>query len=172
MNDTIIVVIKETETVIVCAPGPQGIPGPGIPMGGTTGQGLIKNSSTNFDTGWGIPGLNIASEWTKQQHYPVSELSINGDNSIDWDWDTQPEAFVNLPNSDSYSLNLPSNRQPGVRTLRVYQDSTGAGILSFDRDYILDAALSSFSFGANTFADLYFKDDGNYVTVFGSEFTL
>lgn len=32
--------------------GPQGIPGPGVVTGGTTGQYLAKLSDANFDTGW------------------------------------------------------------------------------------------------------------------------
>lgn len=32
--------------------GTQGTQGPGVPTGGTTGQALIKNSGTNYDTGW------------------------------------------------------------------------------------------------------------------------
>ncbi len=32
--------------------GPQGPPGQGVPTGGTTGQALVKASSTNFDTNW------------------------------------------------------------------------------------------------------------------------
>jgi hypothetical protein len=32
--------------------GPQGPAGPGVPMGGTSGQILAKNSSTNYDTLW------------------------------------------------------------------------------------------------------------------------
>ncbi len=32
--------------------GPQGDPGEGVPVGGTTGQILMKNSATNYDTYW------------------------------------------------------------------------------------------------------------------------
>lgn len=34
-------------------PGPQGPPGQGVPVGGTIGQVLIKNSASNYDTYWG-----------------------------------------------------------------------------------------------------------------------
>jgi len=33
-------------------PGPQGPPGAGVPVGGTTGQMLVKKSDTDFDTEW------------------------------------------------------------------------------------------------------------------------
>lgn len=39
----------------VAQPGPkgdQGDPGVGVPTGGTAGQVLAKNSSTNYDTSW------------------------------------------------------------------------------------------------------------------------
>jgi hypothetical protein len=32
--------------------GAAGSPGVGVPTGGTQGQALVKNSSTNYDTGW------------------------------------------------------------------------------------------------------------------------
>ena len=32
--------------------GAQGDPGEGVPVGGTTGQALVKNSNTDYDTGW------------------------------------------------------------------------------------------------------------------------
>ncbi len=33
-------------------PGPQGIPGAGFPVGGTAGQIIVKQSSTDYDTAW------------------------------------------------------------------------------------------------------------------------
>lgn len=35
--------------------GGTGPPGVGVPVGGTTGQVLTKNSATNYDTGWSTP---------------------------------------------------------------------------------------------------------------------
>jgi hypothetical protein len=35
--------------------GPTGSAGPGVPTGGTAGQELVKNSSTNYDTAWVTP---------------------------------------------------------------------------------------------------------------------
>lgn len=32
--------------------GAAGLPGPGVPAGGTAGQVLMKTSSSNLDTGW------------------------------------------------------------------------------------------------------------------------
>ena len=35
--------------------GTNGAPGVGVPTGGTTGQQLVKNSNTDYDTGWVDP---------------------------------------------------------------------------------------------------------------------
>jgi hypothetical protein len=37
---------------VVNSPGVPGAPGQGVPVGGTTGQVLAKNSNTNYDTEW------------------------------------------------------------------------------------------------------------------------
>jgi hypothetical protein len=37
-------------------PGPQGIPGAGVPAGGVAGDVLTKNSTTDYDTIWQVPG--------------------------------------------------------------------------------------------------------------------
>lgn len=166
MSDSIIVIAKETETVLVSAPGPQG---EGVPAGGTTNQLLAKNSNTSFDTGWTTYEDDV-HRWSKQQYYLLSTLTISGSNVISWDWNTQPEAKITLPHGATYTLNMPTNRQPGVRTLRAYQDSTGGAALIFNSSYVLDNSIAFLTFGANTFLDLYFKDDGTYISVFGAEY--
>jgi hypothetical protein len=49
-------------TITVSQIGEQGANGVGVPVGGTTGQILKKNSNTNYDTGWanesGAVGVN------------------------------------------------------------------------------------------------------------------
>jgi hypothetical protein len=55
VNDEIvnIDVIDEPVLVnVVNSPGVPGAPGVGVPVGGTTGQVLAKNSATNYDTEW------------------------------------------------------------------------------------------------------------------------
>jgi hypothetical protein len=44
----------QNNSVIIASQGAQGIPGVGVPAGGSAGQFLIKNSNTNFDTGWAM----------------------------------------------------------------------------------------------------------------------
>lgn len=53
-NTVVIVGSPNTRDVIIqgAIPGPAGPPGPGVPVGGTTGELLIKQSSTNYDTAW------------------------------------------------------------------------------------------------------------------------
>lgn len=52
-----------TQTVSFTLPG--GLPGVGVPAGGTTGQALVKNSGTDYDTEWadvaGGPGGAVSS---------------------------------------------------------------------------------------------------------------
>jgi hypothetical protein len=45
--------VNTTEAVVNIVPiGEQGIPGEGVPIGGTTGQVLAKASNTDYDTAW------------------------------------------------------------------------------------------------------------------------
>jgi hypothetical protein len=54
--------------VQVGRPGPQGLegdPGQGVPVGGTTGQVLTKNSATDYDTSWQAAGGGGVSDGDK-----------------------------------------------------------------------------------------------------------
>jgi hypothetical protein len=55
VNDEIVNIDIVDEPVlvnVVNSPGVPGAPGVGVPVGGTTGQVLAKNSNTNYDTEW------------------------------------------------------------------------------------------------------------------------
>jgi len=39
--------------------GPQGSTGPGVPVGGTQGQALVKKTATDFDTQWAQAGADL-----------------------------------------------------------------------------------------------------------------
>jgi nitrogen fixation protein len=55
VNDEIVNIDVIDEPVLVNvinSPGVPGAPGVGVPVGGTTGQVLAKNSNTNYDTEW------------------------------------------------------------------------------------------------------------------------
>jgi hypothetical protein len=56
MGDVIEVLTTATNTVEVEAAGPQGIPGVGVPTGGSALQVLRKASSTDYDTEWSSSG--------------------------------------------------------------------------------------------------------------------
>ena len=47
-------------TVSISAVGTPGPAGPGVPVGGTTGQSLIKSSNTDYATTWGNPSASVA----------------------------------------------------------------------------------------------------------------
>jgi len=57
------------------ATGPTGPAGPGVPVGGTTGQALIKNSGTNYDTTWATPATGTV---TSVAATVPSFLSVSG----------------------------------------------------------------------------------------------
>jgi hypothetical protein len=48
-------------TISAGAQGPQGPPGPGVPIGGTAGQVLTKQSTTDYDTAWTAPAAGVSS---------------------------------------------------------------------------------------------------------------
>lgn len=52
--------IVEVDNGIVGPQGPTGSPGQGVPVGGTYGQMLTKNSSTNYDTSW-VDGVLVTT---------------------------------------------------------------------------------------------------------------
>ena len=71
--------VNVTDAIIVVAqtglPGPQGPAGPGVPIGGTAGQVLAKNSSTNYDTLWINAGVGTV---TSINASGVSGISVSG----------------------------------------------------------------------------------------------
>jgi hypothetical protein len=71
--------VNVTDAIIVVAqtglPGPQGPPGPGVAVGGTAGQILAKNSSTNYDTLWINAGVGTV---TSVNASGVSGISVSG----------------------------------------------------------------------------------------------
>lgn len=50
-----VTITRVENTFTVAASGPQGIPGPGVPAGGSTGQVLTKSSNTDYATAWATP---------------------------------------------------------------------------------------------------------------------
>ncbi len=52
---TLIVDEHPVEVLEVSLPGPRGVPGPGVPVGGTEGEILRKRSSSDYDAEWAPP---------------------------------------------------------------------------------------------------------------------
>lgn len=57
--------------------GAQGLPGQGVPVGGTAGQVLAKVSSANYDTQWvSMSGLIYQGTWDAATNTPTLESSV------------------------------------------------------------------------------------------------
>jgi hypothetical protein len=67
MSDVVTVEFTVDDTVEVTSPlgalGVPGPPGPGLPLGGTTGQAVVKLSDDDNDTGWGTPEVGVDTEY-------------------------------------------------------------------------------------------------------------
>ena len=61
MGDVIEILTTATNTVEVEAQGPQGIPGVGVPTGGSALQVLRKKTGTDYDTEWAAAGSGSGS---------------------------------------------------------------------------------------------------------------
>ena len=61
MGDVIEILTTATNTVEVEAQGPQGIPGVGVPTGGSALQILRKKTDTDYDTEWAAAGAGSGS---------------------------------------------------------------------------------------------------------------
>lgn len=63
MPVTAVVIDAEEVEVVIDQEGPAGVPGAGIPDGGTAGQSLVKASGSDYDTGWADPSPAISSPY-------------------------------------------------------------------------------------------------------------
>jgi hypothetical protein len=67
------VAIEQSPSVFIeqLSDGPQGVPGPGVPSGGTASQSLVKKTSSDYDTEWKSLSFNFT------QSSPSSTWTIN-----------------------------------------------------------------------------------------------
>ena len=67
--------------------GPQGPAGPGVPSGGTAGQVLTKNSSTDYDTSWGnVPAPSNMMTTDTVQEIRTGQKTFYMKSTASWDY--------------------------------------------------------------------------------------
>jgi len=119
------------------ATGPQGPAGQGVPVGGTQGQALVKNSATNYDTVWGAAGADLIYDgnFTSGPTYKDGEIVVYTDANgrtvayictqqttaapIPWPGGPPPQSAYPTP---AYSTALPASPTDGQEAILV--DST------------------------------------------------
>lgn len=91
------ILLSPPVNVEVTTPGPQGIPGPGVPIGGTINQALTKIDGTNYNTEWSTIDKNFVGldqvDNTADIDKPVSTAQQNALN-LKYDA-SNPAAYVN-----------------------------------------------------------------------------
>ena len=70
-----------TSLAVLGATGPQGDPGEGVPVGGTTGQVLAKNSNTDYDTEWIDPPAGSGGGFEPRDTTTVTTASLSSNNT-------------------------------------------------------------------------------------------
>ena len=66
--------------------GATGATGAGVVVGGTTGQILTKNSSTDYDTSWQNPPQTVTNDQLKNEDRTDTYTYVGYENSIDNSW--------------------------------------------------------------------------------------
>jgi hypothetical protein len=163
MSDTVVIVDGTTVNVVTAGTqGPAGANGQGVPIGGGTSQALVKNSATNYDTGWASAALlGSTNNFTRQQYFGQTTLTDAA--TIAWDVGSNQCASVTL--GGNRTLSNPSNMQAGsTYILRVAQDVTGSRTLAFGSNYKWPSgAAPSLSTVSNSVDVLTFYCDGTYM---------
>lgn len=85
---SVVTVSDETSTIYVGEPGPQGAAGEGVPTGGTTDQGLVKASGTNYDTEW----ANVVQSNPGSGQYRIKGIYLDSSKHIVVVYDEDAEA--------------------------------------------------------------------------------
>lgn len=132
--------------------GATGPTGPGVAAGGTTGQFLKKNSSTDYDTAWADAATLGANTFTGTQTMP--NVSVSGQATMPLQtltdaasiaWNTANGAKAKVTLGGFRSMAAVTNAVEGTSyTLWVVQDSTGSRTLSWTT-----TGAGSFDFGTD-----------------------
>lgn len=95
--------------------GGQGVPGEGVPEGGTFGQFLMKSSSTDYDTEWATVDVEAQIDTAIRNIFPIGYVYISVDPTNPstyfagtWQQITS-DAYLKIVNSDGGALGGTSN---------------------------------------------------------------
>jgi len=133
MGDVIEVLTTATNTVEVEAAGPQGIPGVGVPTGGSALQVLRKKTSTDYDTEWATGGGGASYDQELNTTDSVTFESVTAD-KVAFDLTAAETAAQGelAWNADEETLDLGlahgSVLQVGQETLYHVENSTASTI--------------------------------------------
>jgi hypothetical protein len=154
---------------IIGAPGANGADGVGVPVGGTTGQALIKSSNTDYATEWGTVASSPGGSDTQVQFNDGG--SFGGDSAWTWNkttntmtlagqaaltlqtltdganvaWDCSAGAKAKVTLGGNRTVDAVTNAVEGTSyTLWVIQDGTGGRTITW-----ANSGAGSFDFGAD-----------------------
>lgn len=128
------------------ATGPAGADGVGVPTGGTTGQALIKNSDTNYDTTWGTVTSNPAGSDTQVQFNDGGAFA--GDAGLTYNKTTNALTIgagsLNMTGSSSGTVTIQPAAAAGTYTLTLpTSDGNASQVLTTDGSGVLSWATPS-----------------------------
>ena len=98
-------VSEQPTNVVVSGVGPQGPAGEGVPTGGTSGQILVKNSATNFDTGWSSTNATLGEYGLSAGYYQYDTTPTNtpADQGTTY-WDDSAETVALIMNGTTQKI--------------------------------------------------------------------
>lgn len=128
------------------ATGATGATGPGVAAGGSTGQALVKNSATNYDTGWVTvatpatrfpftqidnqiaPATQIPASYTNPTYATITQSGATLTFACDAAKHTQQQTTTLTANVTTFTITSIVNGMTG--NLIVKQDATGSRTLT------------------------------------------
>jgi len=121
------------------ATGSQGPPGQGVPVGGTTGQALVKNTNTDYDTIWTTPLAGLT--WVDVGTGLMTQIA----NDVLWDAKgdlaagTGPDSAAKLTvGTNGQVLTADSTQATGLR----WAPAAPATDLKYDGDFVASTNYS------------------------------